>query len=308
MVKIVIRFFDRIFCSGAALLFCYRAVPTMMDWPKMEPDLLSASIEAGVSVSYAVRDLSGEVIQPLNAIEGQRYAVVYSFAEGRPVKVLDKEQLVIFGREMARFHNVAAVVRLGGSDGEVHAGPSAEDRWTFDTETTLLRPLRQLEPYYKELEEEYSWLNGAVGQAANRLAGVDNTVVSKGYCHFDFLPKNFHFDGTKITFFDFDFMGYGWLVYDLASFWQHLQLEIYAGRMKQEEADSQFYIFLSSYRQVRALSDEELALIPYLSLGFWLFYMGFHTTHDQFYSALQPSSLKANTAFLRDLAQRHWKP
>lgn len=123
----------------------------------------------------------------------------------------------------------------------------------------------------------------------------------------DFLPKNFHFENDQVTFFDFDFMGRGWLVNDIMSFWQHLILDVYTKRMSLDDAKNAYGIFLISYHAVRPFSEEELQAVPYLSLGFWLFYMGFHTTHEQFYQYLQPAHLKKVIGFLRQLVNDYWK-
>ena len=74
-------------------------------------------------------------------------------------------------------------------------------------------------------------------------------------------------------------MGSGWLVNDIMSFWQHLILEVYTKRMGLEDAKDAYSVLLVAYYGVRPFNEEELKSIPYLSLGFWLFYMGFHTTH-----------------------------
>ena len=98
-----------------------------------------------------------------------------------------------------------------------------------------------------DLQEEYCWLEQAAWQVVSRLELVDKSSFSTGYCHFDFLPKNFHFDGDQITFFDFDFMGYGWLINDLMSFWQHLQLDVYTRRLEQGKADSIILAWVFGY-------------------------------------------------------------
>ncbi|GAB3926082.1 hypothetical protein [Larkinella terrae] len=41
------------------------------------------------------------------------------------------------------------------------------------------------------------------------LDQVNTLGLLTGYCHFDLLPKNMHFEGDSVTYFDFDFMGYG---------------------------------------------------------------------------------------------------
>jgi Ser/Thr protein kinase RdoA (MazF antagonist) len=270
----------------------YRSTHRTLSEVITEVEVLLACKEHGVSVSYPIADANGKVIQALNAVEGERYAVLFSYAPGKSERVLNETQVKLLGREMALFHNVSSTFEPG--------------RFSFNTETTLDIPLRRLEKYFATLPEEYAWLQQAATQVKHKLENIDTTGFSYGYCQYDFLPKNFHYDGDKITLFDFDFMGYGWLVNDLSSHWQHQRIEIYTGRMKKEDADLSFANLVAAYREHRPISDEELALVPYLSLSFWLFYLGFHTTHDQFYSAIQPGTLKVYSAFLKDLAERYW--
>jgi Ser/Thr protein kinase RdoA (MazF antagonist) len=76
--------------------------------------------------------------------------------------------------------------------------------------------------------------------------------------------------------------------------------------MTQQAAHDSYRIFLDGYRLIRPVKEEELALVPYLSLGFWLFYMGFHTTHDQFSVFSQPVHLNFYTAFLKHIVENYW--
>ncbi len=45
---------------------------------------------------------------------------------------------------------------------------------------------------------------------------------------------------------------------------------------------------------------------PNLTLGFWLFYSDFHTTHDAFYGFAQPGHLKIRVRFIRQLMKKYW--
>ncbi len=280
--------------SGRYILRAYRRSHRNLQQIEEETALLLALKQAGISVSYPVTDSSGKVIQTLEAAEGKRHAVLFSYAPGKAVRQLTEQQLRILGREMARFHQVSSTLTLGKA------------RWHFDTETTLFKPLALLEPAFSGDAESYAWLQDTAKRIEQKLWQADTSGFSKGYCHFDFLPKNFHFDGDAITLFDFDFMGYGWLIYDIASFWQHLMLEVYAGRMTQRAADDAYSALLEGYREYRRISNPELVLVPYLSIGFWLFYMGFHTTHDQFYAFIQPGQLSIFTGFLKHLVATYW--
>jgi Ser/Thr protein kinase RdoA (MazF antagonist) len=109
-----------------------------------------------------------------------------------------------------------------------------------------------------------------------------------------------------VTLFDFDFLGYGWLINDVMTFWTHLCLDVHFNRMSQIEADDSYGVFVQAYRKSRPISKEELEAVPYLSLGWWCFYMGFHATHDQFTPLVQPAQLKMRTALIRQLTERYW--
>ena len=276
------------------ILRVYRASHRSLSQIKAEVDLLFALKQADVSVSYPVTNRSGEAILSIEAIEGTRHAVLFTYARGCPASILNENQLRNLGNQMARFHNVSSIIKL------------EDKRWDFDLQTTLFEPLKMAQSAFAEDPEGYRWLQQAAKQVERRLEQLDPSKFSMGYCHFDFLPKNFHFEGDCVTLFDFDFMGYGWLVNDIMTFWQHLCLDVRFGRMTQDEADKAYQIFLDAYREHRPLNKHELAAVPYLMLGFWLFYMGFHTTHDQFYAYIQPAHLKQRLDLIKYFAEKYW--
>lgn len=259
-----------------------------------EVDLLLALKDAQVPVAYPIVDISGTAIQVFNAVEGKRCAVLFSYAPGTALTVLNDNQLTNLGRQMARFHNVSATIK---SDGK---------RWQIDVNSTLFEPLALLKNAFAEEPNSYQWLQEAAKGVAKKLATLNTAVFSTGYCHFDMLPKNFHFEGDSVIFFDFDFMGHGWLVNDLMTFQQQLYLDVHFDRVPQEAADRAFALVVAGYREFRDISDEELAAIPYLSLSFWVFYSGFHATHDQFYLFIQTAHLKNRFRFVRHFIEKHW--
>lgn len=246
------RFIWRVYRSS------HRSLPQI----KAETELLLALKQAEVPVSYPIADLSGEFIQAVEAVEGMRYAVLFSYAPGH---------------------------------------------WKLDLETTLFRPLEMVKPIFTENAEEYVWWQTAAGQIEKKIGQINTAEFSTGYCHYDLLPKNFHFVGDSITFFDFDFLGYGWLVNDIMTFWFHLSLDVHFGRMSQESASASYAVFIAAYREHRLLSDDELALVPYLLPGFMLFGTAFHMTHDHFYPFIQPGHLKMRTSLVRQLTERYWR-
>jgi Ser/Thr protein kinase RdoA (MazF antagonist) len=276
------------------ILRVYRSSHRNYTQIKAETELLMALKQAEVPVSYPISDLSGRLILSVWAAEGERHAVLFSYAPGKALAVLNQKQLGELGRQMARFHTVSSAIELGDS------------RWRFDLDTTLFNPLEKLKASFAADPEMYDWLSSAAKRVQHKLATLNTDAFSEGYCHFDFMPKNFHFEADAVTFFDFDFFGSGWLVNDIMTFWQHLCLDVHYGKIAQEAADQAYATFLAGYRECRTLSEDELAAVPYLGLGFWLFYLYFYTTHDQFYPLLQPSHLKARTLLIRQLMERYW--
>lgn len=281
--------------SKKFILRVYRSSHRTLPQIKEEVDLLLHLKKAGVSVSYPIPATAGEAILEINAAEGTRYAVLFSYAPGKTERLLNDRQLQNLGREMAGFHLAASTF------------PKGNARWTFDFNTTMFAPLERLRPVFSEDQETYTWLQQMAKQVERRYSQTDTSHFSRGYCHFDFLPKNFHFDGDAVTLFDFDFMGYGWQLNDIMSFWQHLVLDVYTNRTTRAAADNAYQVFLEGYRERRAVSEEELKAVPYLAIGFWLFYMGFHTTHDQFRVFTQPPHPKAYAGIIRYIVEKYWE-
>lgn len=243
----------------------YRDAHRSLEEIKGELALLNVLKENGAKVAYPIEDLNGSYIQQFQAIEGIRNGVLFSYAKGEVVYDLSDEHLALLGKEMAKIHNITSSVTL-----PFH-------RRGYDPETTLLEPLKIIKPAFKNLAAEYEQLSNMVSVVAAEMMKTDLSSFSYGFCHYDFLPKNFHFEDTaSITFFDFDFAGKGYLINDIASFFIHYFLENVQGKVSVEEAKRCFAVFTTHYRTVRPLADEELSTIKLFGFGFWMFYFRFH--------------------------------
>jgi Ser/Thr protein kinase RdoA (MazF antagonist) len=268
----------------------YRDNHRKLEEIKAEVELLNLIHRDGGSVAHPIKDVNGVKIQSFNAVEGTRYGVLFTYALGKVVPIMSDEQLATVGMEMAKLHNITAGIAL------------QNPRKEYSIETMLLRPLEVFAPAFEELPEEYSFLKENVHQIAKKIATLDLKNFSYGYCQYDFLPKNFHFaeDGT-LTFFDFDFAGQGHLINDISSFYIHYFLEVYGGKITQQEADKSFAVFVENYKKFRSLSDDELAAIPYFGFAFWIFYLGFqYENYDDWSSIFFNSNyLKHRTALIK---------
>ena len=215
-------------------------------------------------VAAPIPALDGRFLLPLAAAEGERQGVLFDYAPGHVVMDLTDAQLRTVGREMAKLHNLTAGLTL------------AHPRPGYDLDTTFRRPLQAVAPAFQDYPEGYAYLQDTVAQVLTKLEQLDTSAFGYGYCHYDFLPKNFHFDAAdQLTFFDFDFAGPGYLVQDVMTFFVHYFLHRLLKGVSEQEATRAFAVFVASYREVRPLSEAELAAIPYLGVGFWLFYLEF---------------------------------
>ena len=260
--------------SSAKYIFkIYRDVHRGLPEIEAEVELLNILHDRGARVAYAIRDLQGGQIRHFQAAEGIRHGVLFYYAPGKPVLDLSDEQLRITGREMAAIHNITAAIEL------------TRPRRVYDIQTTLLGPLKTIEPHYKELAEEYAYLQDTADKVIAKMKQFDTAAFSYGYCHYDFLPKNFHFDEENgVTFFDFDFAGKGYLAYDIMTFYAFFFLFMDMGRITQEKADRDFGVFLAAYREVRPLSAEEVEAVPYLAFMWWVFFLEFYHEHFEDWS------------------------
>lgn len=233
-----------------------------------EVELLNILHANGLKVAYPLTNKSGQQLQAFNAAEGTRYGVLFSFAEGEPVYDLSPEHLRTLGHAMAHFHNISSKTKL------------QYPRHEFTVDTMLRRPVEVVAPAFKNLPEEYIFLKKTAHYVAGKINNLDTSKFSFGYCHYDFLPKNFHFENPyTLTFFDFDFCGWGMLANDVASFYIHYFMETTLNKITRERGDADFQLFIDAYRENRPFTEEELAAVPYLGFAFWVFYLRFQFEH-----------------------------
>lgn len=247
----------------------YRDAHRSYDEIMGEMELLDYLYANGASVSYPLKSASGNWLIAFNAAEGTRYAALFSYAQGENVYLMSDKQLQLVGTEMAKLHRLSSIATL------------TYPRKNYTIESTFLRPLEVIKPAFVGMEEEYRYLVEMADLAVNEIGKLDKGHFGYGYCQYDFLPKNFHFEGEdRLTFFDFDFAGQGYLINDITTFYIHFFLDVYYGKLTRAEADRCFDVFLQAYRACKPVSDEEISAIRYFGLGFWLFYFGFH--HENF--------------------------
>ena len=212
---------------------------------------------AGVSVSYPIPDEKGDYIQRISASEGMRYAVLFAFAQGEKVRHMTKSTCAAVGSFMGEMHKVTLNQRV--------------NRIEYNPETLVQSPYQYASRYFSESLPEMIFVKSASEQLTTLFSQKNYRSVRTGIVHLDVWYDNMNVrDSDKITLFDFDFCGNGWLILDVAYFCMQL-FHIEADKAQYElKAKS----FLESYQDVTPISKEEQRLLPYAGLAVWLFYLG----------------------------------
>jgi len=275
------------------ILKIYRHSYRPLNEIKAEVELLNFLKDGDIPVSYPIRDLSGNEIQSFDAAEGIRFGILFSYAIGKVALIPDDDQLRIIGRNIAAMHNITSACKL------------RHDRPVYDVDTTLKRPLKLIADRFSDMPDENAALQDLSDKVIKKLKQFDTSGFSYGYCHYDLLPKNFHFDeDNRITFFDFDWAGKGFLVNDLMTFYIQLFFLVHFQMLTRAEADRCFAVLIGAYREKRAISEPELQAIPCLGVMFFIFGFGFYEENfDDFsISFLTPKFIKERVDLIKKWA------
>lgn len=262
----------------------WRSIPEISE----ELRLLLLLKENGIPVSWPLADKRGNFIQTLNAPEGERYGVLFSFAEGEKLLHYDEETHVKIGVIMARMHNLTRSLPL--------------NRVTYTTRNLLEDPLESIKKFLPEGSPEMLFMKEAQTHLLQVLQQADVAAIRQGVVHMDIWFDNMNIRADQeITFFDFDFCGNGWQCLDVA----YYILQLHSLIRDQPECQAKTDRFLEGYNSIAPLSAEEKRLLPALGVCMYFFYLGVQC--DRYYnwsnSFLNESYLKR---FINLLVKRYY--
>lgn len=203
---------------------------------RFELDLLEYLHEQNVQVAYPLPQKDGTLLGWTSANSDRRAFALFVYAPGETVEELPSvAQSLELGRTVASLH-VAA-----------NTFTSPHERYHLDLEYLVEQPLRLIEQ--QDDREMQGTLDALpVDKLVDAVKKFDASGDQYGIIHGDLHPGNLHFQGERVTLFDFDHCAYGWRAYDLAT--------VFSLPNEQREA------FFRGYESLRPLSDEERALLP----------------------------------------------
>ncbi|HMR89718.1 MAG TPA: phosphotransferase [Saprospiraceae bacterium] len=245
--------------------------------------------ENDISVSYPLSDKNGKYVQTLYAPEGDRFAVLFSFAAGEKQHIISEDTHFQIGKLIARLHKITIHQRLNRID--------------YTPEVILVDSLNKVSAFLKSDTEEMHFMRSAQSYLLKEFESADMSQIRQGIVHLDIWFDNLNITpDNHVTIFDFDFCGNGWLCLDVAYYILQLHnIEKYEAEDYQPKVDH----FLKGYDSVTPLSAEEKRLIPMLGVSLYFFYLG---VQCQRYDNWSNSFLNENylKRFINGLVKRYY--
>ncbi|MBD3581148.1 phosphotransferase [Flavobacterium selenitireducens] len=224
---------------------------------EQELGLLNLLRENSISISFPIPDKNGRLIQEINAPEGIRYAVLFSFAEGQKMRFMSNETCFHIGSLMAKIHNITERKKI--------------DRISYGPEILLYQSYERLRPFFSEDLDEMKFVKAIRSKISGKFEAGNLTESQNGIVHLDIWYDNLSVNNeNEITVFDFDNCGNGPLILDVGYFCKQLFFIEHDKVQYESKAKS----FLSGYQKIRQLSNGELQLIPEAGAAVFVFYLG----------------------------------
>ncbi len=219
--------------------------------------LLNLLKENNLPVSCPLPAMDGNCIQKIQAPEGLRYGVLFSYAQGKKVRSFSNETIFHIGQLIAGIHKVTAQVQL--------------KRFDYNAHTLAALPYQYASQHFPETNEEMRFVKRAGEVIKYVFANAETDNLRNGVVHLDMWYDNMHINSeTDITIFDFDFCGNGWLLHDVAYF----TMQLFHVEPDQHAYKEKLKAFFEGYESITKLSAEEKKLLPFSGLSIWIFYLG----------------------------------
>jgi Ser/Thr protein kinase RdoA (MazF antagonist) len=256
-----------------------------------ELELLEFLQRHQIPVAYPLRTQQDQLSVEINAPEGKRYAVLFTYAPGRiAVGDLNDTQGYNLGEVVAKLHQATLQFR------------SSATRQTLTLEYLLNDSLRSIAPFMQQQPQQLTYLMKVSDRIKQQLEDLPQVPPFWVVCWGDAHSGNAHFtEANQVTLFDFDQCGYGWRAFEIAKF---LQVSVRAGISKHVRD-----AFLSGYQAIQPLTDFEInslhALTQAAHIWSWFISLNYAKLHN--YSKLDDSYFKLRLEQLKRLESPDWQ-
>ena len=219
-------------------------------WPEKDIDeelrFLEVMHRNKLNVCKPVRNKNKQRYIKINAPEGLRYGALFNFIPGQHLgfDLSGNQKLIQLGEMVASMHTIADNMK------------QPAQRWTIDFDHVVTTFLEKAPIVLGHREKDLKYLHKLAGQLEEVILGQPEGVYNFGLCHGDLHVHNVMLQPNgELALFDFDWSGYSWRAYDLATVWWALT--------RNKKPISQWHAFLRGYTQQRKLTKQEKTNMPW---------------------------------------------
>lgn len=213
--------------------------------------------ENNTQVAYPIADKENKLIQEIEAPEGNRFGVLFSYAKGIKTAKFSAQTSFSIGKALAKVHQSAENFKLS--------------RISYNTQNLLDTPILRTKKFFSKTNHEVEFLEKMNAFLKLKMDEMDHQKKMRyGSIHLDVWFDNLHIDHEEdVTFFDFDFCGNGYLCFDLS----YYLFQLLATNLNEEEYKLKADRFLEGYQTITKLRDEEKTFIPFACLAIMNYYI-----------------------------------
>lgn len=222
---------------------------------EFEISLLNFLIEKDIRVVTPVLTKNKEYIVKIKAPEGERYLILFNFIRGKIKFKVTRGIGFAYGKHLARMHQ--AFDEFDNYNSRIDKGLNY---W-------LKLPLVVIRDYYKkhaEVRRVLLDLDGAEELICKKFDKIKRSEGVYGLIHADFGPHNAILDYEKLTFLDFDSVGIGYRVFDVANC-----AETFRRHGNDEAVINDFYKGYESIRPIQQAEKDVMELISKFIIQIW---------------------------------------
>lgn len=212
--------------------------------------------ETDRQVAFPIADKSNQYIQEIEASEGTRYGVLFSYAKGTKTAKFSQQTSFFIGQALAKVHQSTENFEL--------------TRMSYNSQNLLDNSILRIKKFFNKDNIEIDFLEKLSAFLRLKIQNIDKPKMRYGGVHLDVWFDNLHIDNEQeITFFDFDFCGNGYLCFDISYF----LFQLLATNLNEAEYQEKAEGFLKGYETVTEISNEEKKFLPFACLAIMTYYI-----------------------------------
>lgn len=266
---------------------------------EFELEFLDFLYQHSLPVAYPLRTKEDELLVTVKALEGDRYAALFPYAEGTvPLGDLTFEQSEILGQTLAKIHQIGT--KFAPTKQDLMLDQITNKKLSL--EYLLDNSLTKIAPFLQDRPEDLQYLLDNITQIKAELKTLPQHSPLWTTCWGDPHSGNIHvIEDNRITLFDFDQCGYGWRAFDLAKF---LQVSLRAG-MSRRIRDALF----AGYQTIQSLTLEEEDCLQALTqtAHLWAWAININASIIHCWSRLDYRYFTNRLATLKRLSSPDWQ-